>query len=194
MYFITVLSSAWYTLYTIVCIKHTYCQDLFVECTQMAGWDKINQTGNDLSHQILNNVVDLLYLISDKDKYNFTEPKQLFAQDIGRSFKRGQNNRFPWQASNKVIKKIDALCKQLRLPNSSRLCKPFRYASYLKTFECMLLAGPVGIYLLQFLDIEDDYFHLFRRFLDVMDTLQSKTIVSTTLIRTHTQIRELLTE
>ena len=152
------------------------------------------QTINDIFHEIANTIRDIFNLLRSNDKkagtMHFNTKRKVFERDHGRFVrppgKEGKGWRPPFQASPASRKKVDSFVQsgRMRLPSSwPRVRYVFDYMNRLSCSELVFLAGPLGVYLLQFPDIDDGIRGVFTDLLWCLEELQAKSITIAELDR-----------
>lgn len=149
----------------------------------------IFQTINDPFHELANTVKDIFMFIYSRKK--FSPLRRAYERALGRYLQEG---RPPFQASANAIHKLDAFVQsgRMRLPNGwPRVRFAFAHFSKLSCSERICLAGPLGLYFLQFCDVDVEIRVLFVELLNCLESVQAK--VHTTASLNELQTRMVIT-
>ena len=153
----------------------------------------------------MNCVVDLLSLICGHVKWASGKPPDRQQFKASRKEREHEYGRFtncdgpstpPWVAKAAHVKALRiAIRDEVKMvdPNVS-LGDPLRFPKHLKTHECILFSGDVGVYVLWHLQIDIEYFQLFRRFLRMLESMCKKEWTTADLNRSALNAPKLLTE
>ena len=157
-------------------------------------WDKIVQIVNDPMHEIVNSMKDIFRLIGSFGQMKFSEKRRELEKRLGRFEGLGPRGMANFHCSKKVKDAIDALVPTLRLP--SQWAGPKSVFAHLNTecgsAEALLLAGPVGVYLLQLTDVETEHKALFIDLCFCLERLQWKEHTMATVAALRTDLIEVL--
>jgi hypothetical protein len=107
-------------------------------------------------------LIVLLY-IGEKVKFS-TSTRQYEMDVLGRfqSLRPNEERKFPhapWVCTAARVRAIDALVGSgvLRVPSGWPPVRKLEHVLFMKTSECLLLAGDVGCYLLRLMDLQEAY-------------------------------------
>ena len=139
----------------------------------------ILQSINDPFHELANTIRDIFNLLQgDYSKcpraMKFYPSRKAYEVSIKRF---GMQQKQPFTVSRKVRKMVDAFVRdnRLRLPVAwPRLRYVFRHIGRLSHSEVIGLGGPLGLYILQFCDVDDDIRNMFAELLKCIEMLQAK--------------------
>ena len=157
------------------------------------------QSINDPFHEIANTVKDTFRLLmsSDADKakgMKFSGKRKHYEKD---TLGRFQGGRPPFQASGPNRDAIDAFVQssRFRLPSVwPAIPSLFEGFGKLKGAERLLLAGPLGVFFLQFVDCREDIRDLLVCLLVLLAQLMAKTHTRQTVDKLETDLWRVLAE
>ena len=145
----------------------------------------VHQSINDPFHEIANTIRDLFNVLSsNRDRsgaMQYNGVKKAFEVSIGRS---KDGNQQPFHASKTNQRAVDTFVdsRDYRLPNSwPRVRYVFEHISRLSHSELIGLAGPLGLYFLQFCDVSNDVRETFVELIQCLELLQAKVCTNASL-------------
>ena len=115
-------------------------------------WNKIHRTILDPDHQFHNFVKNVICIVGNLKHMAFTKAKRKGEWKLDRFTAQ----KVPFHASIDCQARINHLCVTLKLPNGWPALSPlFTDCSKFKIAESLALCGDRGVYLFQFLDIDE---------------------------------------
>lgn len=139
-------------------------------------WDIVRSMVNDPCHELMNLIVMLLDLVSNSNQFCYHDGRRAADTFVGEEQEQGPKE---WHARKSATRYVDQLCKLMSMYLPSRwgkMKKVFAHSSYLKIAHCIMLCGPLGIYLFAQLGLPDEIFAVIRDVLRVAEYFTSKVL------------------
>jgi hypothetical protein len=158
--------------------------------SNLAYWDRIRQNINDPAHELANLVMHIISMIGNLERQKFNPKRRAFAKQCNQV----QDKKRPkWHCSDRQKEYMDWIVKQLRLPKSWPQARYFFHHLYrLGCAEALLFAGPLGVYMIEFADIDDDIKKAFCDLLWLCEKVQAKEHSDTDLNQLEVDLIEVL--
>jgi hypothetical protein len=145
-------------------------------------FDIISQSANDPYHEIVNTVRDIFNLMRSTNaqagQMHFSQSRRGWENALGRFLPGahgGKGTRASFQVSSAARDALDVYVQQfLRLPSAwPRIRYVFQYMNRSTCSELIFLAGPMGLYFLQFCDVTPAVRDAFTSLLNCLELLQA---------------------
>ena len=154
-------------------MMESWFKDIDVWSEWLDYFNKSKQNIIDPAHEIANLVLHTISSIGNLQRQILNAKRRAFARQCKQL---ADKQHPPWQCSDGVKSMVDLIIKELRLPKSWPLARYFFDKVYrLGCAELLLFAGPLGVYMLEFMDIEDKYKQAFITLFWLLEKVQAKT-------------------
>lgn len=161
----------------------------------------ILQSIPDPFHTFANTMRDLFALMqsdSDHSKHmRFNKKRKAYEIEIGRSANTGRGGKQAFTVSRKVRARVDEYVQsgRMRLPSSwPPVPYIFEHIDRLSCSALVSLAGPLGLYFLQFCDVDTAIRDTFTELINCMSELQAKVCSNSSLSRLQERLVLVLTK
>jgi hypothetical protein len=152
--------------------KDSWFRGVDIWSQHLAYWDRIKQNINDPAHELANVVTHIISMIGNLKRQELNAKRRNFAQQCEQVV---AGDKVKWHCSTDIKTAMDKVVKQLKLPKGWPRARYFFHHLYrLGCAEALLFAGPLGVYMLEFADIDDDIKQAFIDLLWLCEKVQAK--------------------